>query len=66
MVAIGRFMEELSHGTGMFARQFGIGFECQPRPQHERTLPCTGVRQCQVRIVAALTVKIDDVQIKCA
>ena len=66
MVAIGRFMEELSHGTGMIARQFGIGFERQPRPQHERPLPCTGVRQRQVRIVAALTVKIDDVQIKCA
>ena len=57
-------MEELSHGTGMIARQFGIGFERQPWTEHERPLPCTGVRQRQVGILAFLTIEIDDVQIE--
>ena len=64
MITVGRFMQQLCHGTSVRSAKFGVRFEREPRPQHEGPLPCSRMRQRQVGIVAFLTVEVDDVQIE--
>ena len=64
MVAVGRFVQQLCHGTGVRSPEFCVRFKRKPRPQYESPLPCARMRQRQVGVGAFLPVKVDDVQIE--